>query len=245
MRLLAAFLAAALLAVPRAAAPASPSNRIVIRVYNIFGVSDDSLGRAYRTAQATLQRADVNTAWRFCVVAGRHSHLSSDACDDVLAPEEVVVRILAAPAAMRGDDMIGYSYVETQAKHGVLSAVLADRIQSLAKAGDPATLLGYAIAHEVGHLLLGTTDHSTAGLMRAHWLIPEVQRDDVASDWSFAKDEASAMRLNLIARRQTPAMAVRADADVTFRASGGHGTILHTDKAPSDPARSDESADTR
>ena len=32
---------------------------------------------------------------------------------------------------------------------------------------DPSLVLGRAIAHELGHLLIGTTRHSTHGLMRA------------------------------------------------------------------------------
>jgi hypothetical protein len=34
---------------------------------------------------------------------------------------------------------------------------------------EPATLLGHAMAHELGHLLLGSNSHSLTGLMRANW----------------------------------------------------------------------------
>jgi hypothetical protein len=34
---------------------------------------------------------------------------------------------------------------------------------------DAAIILGHAMAHELGHLLLGTNSHSRDGLMRAHW----------------------------------------------------------------------------
>jgi len=33
----------------------------------------------------------------------------------------------------------------------------------------PSVILGHAMAHELGHLLLGTNSHSPSGLMRAHW----------------------------------------------------------------------------
>jgi hypothetical protein len=32
-----------------------------------------------------------------------------------------------------------------------------------------SSVLGYAIAHEVGHLMLGTPEHSNFGLMKAVW----------------------------------------------------------------------------
>jgi len=32
-----------------------------------------------------------------------------------------------------------------------------------------ATILGHGIAHELGHLLLGTNSHAPAGIMRARW----------------------------------------------------------------------------
>jgi len=34
---------------------------------------------------------------------------------------------------------------------------------------DPADLLGYCIAHEIGHLLLPPGSHSPSGIMRARW----------------------------------------------------------------------------
>jgi hypothetical protein len=35
------------------------------------------------------------------------------------------------------------------------------------------TVLGYVLVHEVAHVLLGSTGHSEAGVMRAHWGLPE------------------------------------------------------------------------
>ena len=53
-----------------------------------------------------------------------------------------------------------------------------DRIDALARqAGvDPGMLLGRAVAHEIGHLILGTTKHAKSGLMRATWKTDELRR---------------------------------------------------------------------
>ena len=55
-----------------------------------------------------------------------------------------------------------------------------------------ARLLGFAVAHEVGHLLLGTNTHAAAGLMRAVWSRSDIQRNDPA-DWLFSAADSLAM----------------------------------------------------
>lgn len=58
------------------------------------------------------------------------------------------------------------------------------------------TLLGRAIAHEMGHLLLGSAEHARAGLMRALWSHDEL-RGMKPAHWEFSPREASQMRHTL------------------------------------------------
>jgi hypothetical protein len=58
---------------------------------------------------------------------------------------------------------------------------------------DPAAILGRAIAHELGHLLIGTPVHSPHGLMRALWSQTELRRNR-SDDWVFSADQADLMR---------------------------------------------------
>jgi hypothetical protein len=55
-----------------------------------------------------------------------------------------------------------------------------------------AIILGHAMAHELGHLLLGTNSHSRDGLMRAQW-----NRGDLAEaargNLLFSTEEATRM----------------------------------------------------
>ncbi len=37
-----------------------------------------------------------------------------------------------------------------------------------------ASILGHGVAHEIGHLLLGTNSHAASGIMRARWQIREL-----------------------------------------------------------------------
>jgi hypothetical protein len=54
---------------------------------------------------------------------------------------------------------------------GPHAIVFYDRIEDVLPADliSISRLLGHAIAHEAGHALLETTEHSPAGLMKAHW----------------------------------------------------------------------------
>jgi hypothetical protein len=70
-----------------------------------------------------------------------------------------------------------------------------DRVHQVAAAADvdATLLLGRAIAHELGHLLVATSVHSKFGLMRAVWSKHEVQLDR-PRDWEFTKSEIAAIR---------------------------------------------------
>jgi hypothetical protein len=58
---------------------------------------------------------------------------------------------------------------------------------------DMTTLLGRAIAHEMGHLLLGSSRHTTSGLMRAFWSHEEL-RGLKPAHWGFSRREADRIR---------------------------------------------------
>jgi hypothetical protein len=57
---------------------------------------------------------------------------------------------------------------------------------------EPGTLLGRVMAHEVGHLLLGTGYHGEAGVMRAEW--PDAQLNRDGDHWRFSMLEAASMQ---------------------------------------------------
>ena len=85
--------------------------------------------------------------------------------------------------------------MRTTTRSGALATIYIDRVTWLADSAgvDARLVLGRAIAHELGHLLLGTNAHSDAGLMRAVWSCDALQRNTTV-DWLFAPADASAMR---------------------------------------------------
>lgn len=64
---------------------------------------------------------------------------------------------------------------------------------------DHPSMLGRAIAHELGHLLLGNVRHSDAGLMRAFWSRGEIARNS-RPDWLFRPQQSRQMRDRLASR---------------------------------------------
>jgi hypothetical protein len=65
----------------------------------------------------------------------------------------------------------------------------------------PATLMGYAMAHEIGHLLLGEK-HAASGLMRAVWSKEEYR--NMAQRWlGFSETERRALYEALAANQAT------------------------------------------
>ena len=63
-------------------------------------------------------------------------------------------------------------------ERGVQVILYADRTAQVSQAGGPTfvRVLGYAIAHELGHVLLHSGDHEAAGLMKDIWTRRDWQR---------------------------------------------------------------------
>jgi hypothetical protein len=168
--------AAALLTTSRESPAAE---RLVVRTYNSFGATAGRMTRAREVTALILQDAGVQVVWRDCVTG----------CADALRPRELLVRIVAAPQGVAAESL-GCAVVDLQQGAGTLATVYADRIDVVAsRTGvDAGMLLGRAVAHEIGHLLLGTSSHSAGGLMRGLWSDRELQRGQ-AADWTFAPED--------------------------------------------------------
>jgi hypothetical protein len=115
---------------------------------------------------------------------------------------------LPVPQGYTGSLPLGDAMIDTHAHSGVLATIYFDRIEWLARqaGADGRTLLGRAIAHELGHLLMATTTHGPVGLMRAYWSQDEVRRAH-PRDWSFAPGELAAMRRRAEARERDTRLA--------------------------------------
>ena len=202
---------------PDVPAPAAAA-RLTVRTYDSVGLGSSETAIARDTASAILRDAGLQMAWRDCTVG----------CTDPLKSNEVLVRIVTAPkAALPGS--LGYSVVDMERRTGTLATIYADRLTSIARrtGTDAGRLIGRAIAHEIGHLLLGTSHHSPAGLMRAHWADREVAGDR-KPDWTLSPPDIAKLGVGVgglsaaFARAPKPAA-----APATTQTIGDYLTILH------------------
>jgi hypothetical protein len=160
-------------------------------VYDAAGVPSDRLERAHVTVTQTLHVVGIEPVWRPC---------RGGACADPPRRDELIVRIVKAEE--RGSqDLLGSAMVDVEGRAGTLATIYLDRVEWLAGRArtDSGRLLGRAIVHEIGHLLLGTASHACAGLMRARWLTGELRRD-WPLDWMLSDREGSEMRWRLFER---------------------------------------------
>jgi hypothetical protein len=175
---------------------------VVVRVYDANGVMSGTNRAALDQARTALEAAAIDVVWRMCP--------GSSSCDAPMSPRELAIRIVRSPVPPRynGTLPLGDAMIDTRTGTGVLATIYVDRIEWLAhQAGsDSRALLGRAIAHELGHLLLATTRHGPVGLMRAYWSQAEVRRGQ-PRDWSFAPPELAAMRRRAEARERDARLA--------------------------------------
>jgi hypothetical protein len=169
---------------------------LVVRTYNSHSVSPDMLAHAMRTVHSLLKSPGLATEWRDCSFVAP----PEGACARSIDANEIIVRIVAADAASASSMVLGTTRIGGR-EPSCLVTVWADRVMTMARTGDvdPGTLLGRAVAHELGHILMGAVAHASVGLMRAEWTDHEL-RLDRPSDWMFSRIECEAIRRGFRAR---------------------------------------------
>jgi hypothetical protein len=167
---------------------------LTVRLYNSAHVSVPALLSARDTAATILADGGLHVVIQQCGTG-----IDADPCSTPLKANDVVVRVIEAPAARTSlhPDAFGFTYVAADTDRGWLATVFADRIgHASGRSGVAAgTLLGRVMAHEIGHLLLGSGYHGATGLMRAQWRDESLARE---GQWSFSIAEAAQMQAALV-----------------------------------------------
>ncbi len=185
------------------------TRRVVIRVYET-GIGDVALRTAaIRTAASIVEMAGVFVEWYDCTDNGRRP-----VCQDARRSGNFIARIMptftssaplrklpVAALAAQGDadPALGFAVVDPVTHAGKMATVFHDQVETVARRTGVARseLLGRALAHEVGHLLLGVRGHSRGGIMRAVWTDDELTRDR-PDDWLFASADRQKLQQVLI-----------------------------------------------
>ena len=198
-----------------------PAPELTVRLYNAFGASSQDILAAQRTAGRILQAAGVRANWRECWRDPGMARAGMRVCAETLHSTEVIVRIVTGGSEARNGRMgLGYSLVVAPSGAATLATVFGDRVSEVARRVRvaPTTLLGRAIAHEVGHLLLGTDHHTSDGLMRAHW--SDAALRDAADRWQFSTRQSDHIRAEVLLRSGPRAELLTASASIDVNTDG-------------------------
>jgi hypothetical protein len=199
-----AFVSVLLVATTSAAAPPEPAvddthrldiaanMRVAVHVYSQVGdFSVDDERMALDVAREVFATAAVDVMWTRC---------GPGTC---LTPSAEALKLRIARSLDRGESfsgVLGHALIDSQLRAGVLATVFLDRTRRLARdlGIDSRVLLGRAIAHELSHLLLGSSTHGS-GLMREVWSHGELL-DSRPDDWVLDPGDAAAIRSRLAIR---------------------------------------------
>jgi hypothetical protein len=166
-----------------------PAVELPVRIFDLTGQRDDQRQVALDTAATVMTTAGVRVIWTLCSAAVT----SAPDCDRPLRDTERIVRVMqtSPPWSRQEGAPMGDSVVDGKSQSGVLATVYGDRVDWMASraAINPAVLIGRAIAHELGHLLLGSR-HASAGIMRRSWSANDL-RCDRPGNWQFTREQVA------------------------------------------------------
>jgi hypothetical protein len=177
---------------------------IILRVYDYVHMERPALVSAEGEATEILGQAGLESRWVDCPTSLAEIANYPD-CQSELGADDLVIRVL--PKSMgdpraKGQDTLGVAY-ESDGDSAFLSNVFYDRVVNLGQGASSTVpvLLGRAMAHELGHLLLGTHSHSSSGIMRAFWSGRDLSLDG-RIEMLFTPDQSRQMKSRLAGRAQ-------------------------------------------
>jgi hypothetical protein len=172
----------------------SASQEMNVTICNQGGIGESVVAAAKAETELVYDSTDVRIVWH--------------ACDDILASAHArnpwfIIRLRGdKPPVKAGSsslDAMGKSFV-VDASGGNMADAYCLAVQSFAEQRhtEPGVLLGFVIAHELGHLLLGP-GHTPDGVMQAVW--GDKQSDALRQRWlKFSKESTRRIKLALLAR---------------------------------------------
>ena len=193
--------------VPVFASENEPVPMLMVQVYNYSQASPAVLTGAEREAGRILGQAGLRAVWLECPV-GPSGVMPKGPCDKELDATDVRLRVLAAPTQHEYQDSV-FGFTIHPAFASVYYEFAMRRAKTDHAESEITIVLGGVIAHELGHLLLGTNGHSRAGIMQPRWEPNQVQQLMTGSLF-FTPEQSKLMREEARTR-------MRLQAKVSFR----------------------------
>lgn len=163
-----------------------------IAIHDYTGVRPSVLERSKREATRILGDMGYGLTWVHCAS-------DEDLCRQPATPTILVLRVLPENNRTSEKDALA-SAILPAAGFGSYFVVFYGRVKQMTKVeSSEGVLLGHAIAHELGHLLLGSNAHSRDGIMAGRWSPRELARIAKRS-LTFSEEQRVRMRKNVSGR---------------------------------------------
>ena len=177
---------------------AGSAQMIRIQVTDRAKLSPRELATAEAQAAAAYRMSGLEIVW---------SSRAWEPVDDNPASEPVDVHVVIIPrdavqkkcrAQGLSDSVMGVAISSATEARGRIAYIFYDRIERIAVSHQTpiARGLGHIMAHEVGHLLIGSDSHSEQGLMKPNWNPWESRAQ------TFTEREAQQIRRRFSASRE-------------------------------------------
>jgi len=145
-------------------------SRVTVLVYNYARLPMEALREAEDRASLIFRKAGVEVDWADCPLNNEDPSLYPG-CPELADATQLFLRIFAKTATKV--DIGGEAFVTAR-----IANIFWNRVEEQAQGLHVAAprFLAHTVAHELGHLLLGSNSHSPVGIMTARWDTPTVTR---------------------------------------------------------------------
>ena len=172
---------------------------LTVRVENYAGAPDGLIDNAQIHAAKIFRRFGAEILWVDCRVRSS-GKAENPVCLTPNGPTHLTVRLLPESQAKNfpiDPGAFGIAQPSTTGGFGYMAYIFYHRVAELCGRQYPkAPVLGHMIAHELGHLLLGLSSHSRAGIMRVPWRSNDLQIA-CQDGMRFTKQQSNRIRANV------------------------------------------------
>jgi hypothetical protein len=171
--------------------------QVTVCVYDDARVPSEILARAEGQAARIFGQVGVDVNWLDC-----NSAISTGctATLETVSPVLLNLRITPNAAVSTSGQIFGVAYLapDGTGQYGDVFWQRAKDLQTDSKV-NLASILASVMAHEMGHLLLGSNAHAIRGIMQAHWGPSELRRISMGS-LLFLPEQGQRMRVRVTQR---------------------------------------------